>query len=55
MKDHEMLTVEEVAKKLRVNPRTVYRAIEKKQLPAIRIGRLLRVSIEAFKTYQEMQ
>lgn len=47
----DLLTVEEVAAKLRVNPRTVYRAIEKKQLPAIRVGRLLRISKDALYTY----
>lgn len=47
------MTVEEVAEKLRVNPRTVYRAIEKGQLPVIRVGRLIRISVEAYQEYRQ--
>ncbi len=43
----ETLKVAEVAAKLRVDPRTVYRMIERRELPAIRIGRLIRVPTEA--------
>lgn len=36
-------TVDEVAKKLRVNRKTVYEAIARGEIPAVRIGRALRV------------
>ncbi len=41
--DDEMLTVHEVAQLLRVEPRTVRDWIRTGQLPAIRIGRMLRI------------
>jgi excisionase family DNA binding protein len=37
-------TTEEVAEYLRVSPKTVYRLIEKGELPASRVGRQYRVS-----------
>lgn len=42
-----VMTVEEVAKKLRVDPRTVYRMIEQGMLQAIRVGRLWRIPQES--------
>jgi excisionase family DNA binding protein len=39
----ELLTVEEVAKRLRVAPVTVRRHIAAGRLPAVRVGRLVRV------------
>lgn len=42
-----VMTVEEVAKKLRVDPRTVYRMIEQGMLQAIRVGRLWRIPKES--------
>ncbi|MBI2939338.1 MAG: helix-turn-helix domain-containing protein [Chloroflexi bacterium] len=38
-----MLSVEEVARRLRVNIRTIYRAINRGELRAVRVGRLWRV------------
>ena len=38
----EVMTVEEAAQYLRMNPQTVYRRAEAGELPAIRIGRSLR-------------
>lgn len=38
----EMLTVNEVAEYLRVNPQTVYRKAKAGELPAVRIGRVIR-------------
>ncbi len=35
----ELLTIKEVAEKLRLNPRTVYRLIEADKLKAIKISR----------------
>lgn len=45
----ETLKVAEVAAKLRVDPRTVYRMIDRGELPAIRIGRLIRIPTEALE------
>jgi len=39
----EILTVEEAARKLKVSPKTIYRAVEKGELRASRIGRTLRI------------
>lgn len=44
MKD--IMTPEEVAKYLRVNPRTVYRGLNQGQIPGIKIGRLWRIRKE---------
>ncbi len=37
-KINHLLTIPEVAEKLRLGPRTVYRLIEQKKLPAIKIS-----------------
>ncbi len=38
----EVMTVNEVAQYLRVNPQTVYRKAKAGELPAVRIGRAIR-------------
>ena len=35
----DLITVEELAQRLKVHPRTIQRVIQRKELPAIRIGR----------------
>lgn len=40
-----MMTVEELAARWSVHPRTIYAAIAKKQITALRVGRLVRISI----------
>jgi excisionase family DNA binding protein len=42
--DEKYLTIEEVAKKLRVNKRTVYRLAVKGKIPAFKFGKSWRVS-----------
>lgn len=42
-----LLTVEEVAAILRTHPDCVYRMIRAKRLPAVRLGRAVRVAREA--------
>ena len=39
----DLLTVAEVAEKLRVSTMTVYRLIQREELPALRIGRSYRI------------
>jgi len=39
MKDLKLLTPTEVAKKLRISRRTVYRLIERKEIKAIKVSR----------------
>ena len=39
-----MMTVEEVAERWSVHPRTIRSAISKKQIVALRVGRLVRIS-----------
>ncbi len=48
-----MYTVEEVAQMLRVSSATVRRLIENGELKAIRVGKQLRISKEAFEDYKE--
>lgn len=44
MKQEEFLTIEEVAKRLKVNKVTIYRWVRKGKLPAVRFGRVWRIS-----------
>ncbi len=41
---NEYLTIEEVAKRMRVNKRTVYRMAQKGQIPAFKFGKSWRIS-----------
>jgi excisionase family DNA binding protein len=43
-KPSTMMTVEEVAERWGVHPRTIYAAISKRQITALRVGRLVRIS-----------
>jgi excisionase family DNA binding protein len=47
----ELLTVDEVAKALRVSKKTVYRIISRKELEAIHIGRIIRVRRDVLGKY----
>jgi excisionase family DNA binding protein len=52
MEDRELRTVPEVARELRVNRETVYRAIRRNELEVVRIGSVIRVpaaSLEQLK------
>lgn len=51
MVERQVLTVAEVARELRVDRRTVYRMIERGQLPAVQAGRLWRIPLEALESY----
>jgi len=44
LRHSQLITVEEVAKRLSVVPRTVRRLIDRRELPAHRIGRTVRIS-----------
>ncbi len=46
MDEDIILTPEEVARYLRVNPRTIYRGLQQGQIPGIKIGRLWRIRKE---------
>jgi len=46
MPGESWVTVEEVADHLRVKPNTVYKLIERNDLPAHRVGKLWRFAIE---------
>lgn len=45
------LTVAEIATSMRVSRMTVYRLIESGELPAVRVGTMLRVKISDMATY----
>ena len=49
----ELLTVDEVAKRLKVHNRTVYRRIKEGSLRAVKLGRLWRVPEDALEEYLE--
>ena len=51
MDDRKLLTVDQLAEKLAVNPLTVRRMVQRGQLTAVRIGRAVRfdpVDVDAF-------
>ena len=43
------LTVREVADQLQLAPTTVYRLIQRREIPAVRVGGSLRIPAEALK------
>ena len=53
--EEELLTVEEVARRLKVNPKRVYRLIQDGELEATNIGsegrNIYRISLTAFNDY----
>lgn len=50
-RQHELLTVAEVAERLRVSTMTVYRLIQRDELQALRIGRSYRIAQDALTEY----
>lgn len=52
-RDRLFLTVTEVAALMRVDPRTVRRAIEAGQIPATRVGQIWRIPVEKFRPLVE--
>ena len=51
MAAHELLTVAEVADRLRVSTMTVYRLIQREELQALRIGRSYRIEQAALTAF----
>jgi len=47
-----ILTLDNVAKYLRVHPSTIYRLLKKKQLPAFKLGRDWRFTIESIDRWR---
>ena len=47
----DLLTVAEVAERLRVSTMTVYRLIQREELPALRIGRSYRIDQDDLQSY----
>ena len=50
-KDPDFYLVEELAEKLRVNKMTIYRRIKAGKIEAYKIGKLYRISREAFEKF----
>lgn len=51
MAEPVVYTIDEVAKLLKVNPRTVRRALDAGELPAFRVGSQWRITREALDAY----
>jgi excisionase family DNA binding protein len=49
--EQEFLTIDQVAERLQVSYRTVYRLIENGKLRAIRVGDLYRIPLSAFDEF----
>ncbi|MBI2336214.1 MAG: helix-turn-helix domain-containing protein [Deltaproteobacteria bacterium] len=52
---NDWLTVQEVAKYLRLSPEMIYKVIQQENLPAIRIGSSVRIPREEFNTWIQNQ
>ena len=52
---HELLTVAEVADRLRVSTMTVYRLIQREELQALRIGRSYRIQQDALDVFLQSE
>jgi excisionase family DNA binding protein len=48
-----MMTVEELAKRWAVSPRTIYGMIERREIAALRVGRLVRISRSHVETLEQ--
>jgi len=46
-----LLTVPETAARLRVSPQTIYRLVERRQLPAMRVGMQIRIDEAALEAW----
>ena len=53
--DHEMLRVDEVAALLKLGRTKVYQLVADGELPAVRIGKVLRISAEALQQWLSRQ
>lgn len=53
--EHTTLTIEEVAKRLRVNERTVQRLLERRELTGYKVGRIWRVDLLDLEDYVNRQ
>src|SRR5687767_12973734 len=47
------LTITQVAQRLGVHPKTIYRLVEAGQLPAVKVGRLWRVPLDLLLHYEQ--
>ena len=53
--DHEMLKVDDVAALLKLGRTKVYQLVAEGELPAVRIGKVLRISAEALQKWLSTQ
>lgn len=53
--ENKYLTIEEVAKILRVNKRTVYRLAKKGKIPAIKFGKSWRINFNKLEQFLERE
>lgn len=49
--DNAWLTVQEIARYLRVSKMTVYRLVESGELPSVRVGRSIRIHASAYRRW----
>jgi excisionase family DNA binding protein len=54
-RDDRFLTVDEAAVALRTNRKTVYDAIARKEIPVVRVGRLIRVPVERLRRAADVE
>ena len=47
----DLLSVQQIAAKLEISERTVYKYIKEQRIDAVRIGRLWRISIDAYLSF----
>jgi excisionase family DNA binding protein len=49
----EFLRISEVAKILKVNPKTVYRAVWSKKLPSYKVGKVVRIAMKDLEVFKK--
>ena len=49
----DVLTVAEAAARLRVSPKSIYKAVKNGQLPVVRVGRTIRIPVHALERMLE--
>jgi len=55
MSESTFVTVDEIARELRVSKMTVYRLIERGDLPATRVGRSIRIKVADYHAYMKRE
>ena len=54
MSEGDVYTVEQVAERLKVHPKTVYRMLEASEIQGVKVGRVWRITSEALNSFLKL-